>query len=125
MALSSITNHAHRVLAECRGSALQTAMVGTLVSTGFIGLGLALHPGPGSNTKERLGVGGMAAVFLLSSAHPYSRVVGAIFATFMTAIAARKWQDEDFIHLSDKLTAILPPVAAISALAIRAYMLKT
>jgi len=124
MSLSVVTHQVYRILAECKDSALQTTIVAAAVPPGLVFLGLMFHPH--SNTAERLFFGGFGAVVLLSSAHPYGRLVGAALATVAATLLAKNWlEDSHALTLSDKLIVLLPPVSVAAALAYRGYKLKT
>jgi len=141
-----VTNHAGRIMAECKGSAIQTAMVAATTSLGLsvVGMGCLVRHKP-------LSIAG--TVMILSTAHPYTRIVGAAFATLVTVFGAamktnqgalfiQSWEhyfmgkydplEDNTLHKGAKQfqdTAALPlaliaPVPAVLALAYRAYKLR-
>jgi len=123
MTLSLVASHAHRILGECQRSALQTAMVAVNCSAGLGVLGLGLYHG-NEPAMHRLVGGVLSAAVVLSSAHPYSRIVGAAVATFVVSIMANEWKDNEHLPLGNKFFILLQPASVALTLAYRAYTLR-
>jgi len=141
-----VVNPGCRVLSECKGGAIQTALATATLSAGMIVRWIGRAAGPKGYPRSSQIVG---VALSLCAFHPYTRIFGAVVAVSLTAAAGAVkvplikgaiLQTNTSNRLPDNLKpasemavafmfrstiyGLITPITVTLALGIRAYMVK-